>query len=124
MKQKLSLAGLLKLEFGTIGLAFERELLKVVENLRNQPNDTGKRSIQLQMDLVPDKETMGPSGTLSRVLACFAVRVKLPPRRSSTITMNVTPDNELLFNDLSPDEPDQMTIDEATGEVTEGQHRK
>lgn len=118
-RQVLKLSTLTGLDLGKVDAAFQIELQKCIKDLMDRPGDEAKRSVVLQLDMIPEHAV---SGVCETAQVEFTVAAKVPVKRSRVFSMkvNASGGGALLFNPESPDDASQGTLDEvdkATGEV-------
>lgn len=109
MLEKFSLSTLATMDGGRISTAFEQALNRLRYDCEDRPAIEGKRIVTLSvtMEPVPDDD-----GSLGSVDVSFALNEKLPKRASKSYNMQAVAGG-LLFNELSPDEVKQRTLDMA-----------
>lgn len=110
MKQKLTLQGLTGLDNGKAAAVFQHELRKVVKDCVDRPGESGARKVYLEVSVKPSQDAAGICETAE---VEFEVKSKIPTQRTKTYQMEVDARGELLFNEASPDDIKQRTLDEA-----------
>lgn len=105
--QKFDLAAIVDIDDGRIRTALEQALRRCELDCRDRPGLEGKRSVKLEVRLSP---VPTPEGELDSVDVSFAISEKIPPRASKSYNMRAARGG-LLFNELSPEDCDQMTLD-------------
>jgi hypothetical protein len=115
MVRNLSLKTIADLDLGRLDAAFRREMDRVVEDLNARPDDKSKRKIAVVFEIMPEELAQG---LLDTVAVQCTIASKLPHRRSRAYSMRATADNQLQFSSESPDDPRQMTLDQAATEST------
>ena len=117
-RKMFSMAELINLDMGKIDAAFRIEQTRAVEDIMDRPEDDGERVITLKMRMKPEDVVQGHVDTVS---VGFDLDLKVPKKTTRAYSMRVikTKSNPagLLFNSESPDDPNQFTLDEATGEL-------
>lgn len=78
--------------------------------MMERPGVGAKRSITLKIDFTPEA---GAEGVVESVDMEYVIKTSVPDRISRPITMMPTPTGDLIYNDVSPDQPRQSTLDEA-----------
>lgn len=110
--EKFGVSSLAFLDGGRIREAVEQALERCRADCDDRPAEKKSRRLSLEIAFIPECD---PKGRLTGVDVSFKVVEKLPPRVSAVYAMKPR-GKDLYFNELSPDDPDQMTIDEpATG---------
>ncbi len=100
---------------GKIELAFDRELAAAFNDCMNRPEDGKSRKIELVVEIRPCDVERGAADSIE---VDFRVKSSIPERRSVGNRMQVIDvEGELqaVFNDESPDNPRQGTLDEVAG---------
>jgi hypothetical protein len=109
MLEQFTLGTLAEMDGGRIKAAFEQALNRCRHDCEDRPSIAGARKITLTVTLEP---VAADSGELESVDVSFALNEKLPNRASKTYNMEAVTGG-LLFNELSPDEVRQRTLDMA-----------
>jgi len=113
-----SLGEMINLDMGKIDAAFRMEMQRAVEDILDRPEDDADRTVMLKMKLRPEDVAQGNVDT---VCVGFELDLKLPKKSTRAYSMRVCKTRShaasLLFNSESPDDPNQMTLDEVTGEL-------
>lgn len=109
MLEKFDLATLAAMDGGRIREAFEQALNRCRHDCEDRPAVDGARKITLVVSLTPIADD---SGELSSVDVAFDLNDRLPKRGSKTYNMQAVTGG-LVFNELSPDEVKQKTLDMA-----------
>jgi len=104
------LADLALIDGGAADLLFRRYLERAIENLQGRPTVSKTRVIHIKLLMTP---VAADSGELQETLTEVEVNGNLPAARTRTISMGCAGVNGLLFNDLSPDDHKQRTLDQA-----------
>lgn len=119
--EQFSLATLAEMDGGRIRAAFEQALKRLEADCKDRPGV--KRSRQLQ--LIVDMEPVADDGELDSVNVTFRIKESIPKRESKPYNMQAVPGG-LLFNDASPEDVRQMSLDMAPkpGAQVEGSSRK
>ena len=106
--KKLTLSSLVTIDGGCICAAFEQALKKCREDCGSRPEVSKARKVTLTATLVPVGSPDGASGSCD---VQFEVGDSLPKRTSPTYNMKAARDG-LLFNELSPENARQGTLDD------------
>lgn len=112
MIHELTLDTIKHLQGGAIAEAWQQELRKLVLDCEDRPGVKKPREIKLTITVVPE---VGEAGGLESVDLDFHVEHKVPKRQSRSFNLDVRKSKDgqqLVFNDLSPDDAGQRTIDE------------
>lgn len=109
--EKFRLSTLASIDEGRIREAFEKELKRAEADCKDRPALKKPREVVLVAVLVP---VLGHDGECESVDVRFEIQAKVPRRTSKVYNMRSTPGG-LLFNELSPEDVRQGTIDEPTG---------
>lgn len=107
--EKFTLKTLAEMDGGRILEAFEQALNRCRYDCEDRPAVKGARKITLVVSMEPIADD---SGDLGSVDVSFDLNDKLPKRGSKTYNMQAVTGG-LLFNELSPDEVKQKTLDMA-----------
>lgn len=114
------LSELPNLDFGLLDAAFETELKRVVADCQDRPMDDRSRQVGIIFTVSPVAGAAGMSNggvvTCDQVAIEVEVTSKVPTRRSKPYVMQTKHDNSLMFDEQSPDDPKQLTMDETTEE--------
>jgi hypothetical protein len=108
MVEKMTLAALEKMDNGKVGAMFRSHLGKVVEDIQERSGDHTVRTVTLKMSLVP----VGDSGTVDDIKVSFSCNSNVPAVQTREYSMMPHGDRQLMFNDLSPDNVRQGTLDQ------------
>lgn len=104
--EKFSLATIADMDGGRIRAAFEQALRRIEADLKDRPGVKGARKLELVLDLKP----VGEEGELDSVNVTFRIKDNVPKRESKAYNMQAVPGG-LLFNDASPEDVRQKTLD-------------
>lgn len=107
--QRFSLASLATIDDGRIRAAFEQALLRCEHDCKDRPAVADPRKVTISASLVP---VLGPDGEMDSCDIQFQIMDSVPKRKSKVYNMLAHRDG-LLFNELSPEDIHQRTIDEA-----------
>ena len=106
--EKFQLGSLSTIDGGRINEAFEQALKRCEMDCKDRPATAKARKVALTAELVP---VCTPQGDLESVDVTFQIKDTVPTRESATYNMKAVPGG-LLFNELSPEDVRQGTIDE------------
>lgn len=109
--EKFSLKSLADIDNGRVREAFEQALGRCESDCKDRPGVDAARKVTLTATLSP---VIDPDGEMSSCNVQFQITDSVPQRKSKVYNMQAGRAG-LLFNELSPDEVNQMTIDEAPG---------
>ena len=120
--ERFSLATLATMDGGRIKEAFEQLLTQARLDCEDRPNLDGARTVTLKVLLEP---IAADTGELQSIDVSCELGIGMPKRSSKTYNMEAVA-GALLFNELSPDEIKQKTLDMAPKPSTqrEGSSRK
>lgn len=107
--EKLTLASLATMDGGRHAAAFEQALTRARFDCEDRAAVKGARRIALVVSLIPRADD---NGNLERVHVEFALDEKHPKRQSRSYSMQAV-HGGLVFNELSPDDVRQGTLDMA-----------
>jgi len=110
--QKFDLPSLRDLDNGRVSEAFLHAMRRCEYDCKDRPATPDARKVTLTCELVP---VCTPAGELESVDVTFQIKDSVPVRRSARYNMKAVEGGGLLFNDLSPDDIRQATIDEPRG---------
>ena len=122
MMNVLSLQGLTAIDSGIVAARFDADLAACLEDIADRAHDTGKRSVQLTISLVPVPQSQG-----SEVMTEVQIKSSVPVARSKAFAMSLrrAPSTvsggmrtlQAVWNELAPDDPRQLTLDDLNEEV-------
>lgn len=121
MLEKFTLATLVDMDGGRIKTAFEQALQRLESDCKDRPGVKRSRQLQLVLDLTP----VADGGDLDSVNVTFKIKESIPKRESKAYNMQAVAGG-LLFNDASPEDVRQKTLDMAPkpGAQVEGSSRR
>jgi hypothetical protein len=105
--QKFELKSLSEIDCGRINAAFEHALARCEADCRDRPGTAKTRKVALLINMIP---LCDDKGELESVNITFQIKDAIPTRESKTYNMRADR-RGLLFNELSPDDIRQGTID-------------
>lgn len=108
-RQIFSLAQLVNLDLGKVDTAFRHELQRAIADIEDRPENEKPRVVTLKMALKPEEVVQGQAET---VAAGFQISLDVPKKHTRIYSMRVMQNHELLFNAESPENPNQLSLDE------------
>ena len=105
----LTLDTLAELDNGKVALLFQAALSRIQEDLRDRPADTTARKLTVTVNAKPGE--VSPLGLQTTQIE-VEVKAAVPVHRTRAYQCNVGEKGGMLFNVESPDDPNQMTIDD------------
>jgi len=106
--EKFTLATVSDMDGGRIRTAFEQALKRCEDDLKDRPGVKAARKVELHLALAP----VADGGELDSVNVTFRIKDNVPKRESKAYNMQSVPGG-LLFNDASPEDVRQKTLDMA-----------
>ena len=106
--EQLSFESIKSLDGGRVRIKFEHALRALHRDCSDRPGLKAGRKLELTLTLVPCVDETGKN--LETVDATFSVAAKVPKSESRTYSMRSTGDG-LVYQELSPENPDQETFD-------------
>lgn len=106
--EKFTAAALATVDNGRVGAAFEAALRRVQADCKDRPATKKPRKIAIVVTVSP---LVGDGGELESCDLAFEVQDSLPKRVTRVINMRADR-GALLWNELSPDDARQTTLDE------------
>lgn len=107
--EKFTLATLSTMDGGRIQTAFQQALDRLRYDCEDRPSVKGARKVTLSVELTP---VAADNGELSSVDVDIELNERLPKRGTKTFNMEPVVGG-MLFNELSPEEVRQKTLDMA-----------
>lgn len=114
-KERLTLAMLAKLDGGRHARDWQRGLDRLQADCVERPNVKGARKLALVAIIEPETDD-ADAKTIETCSIRFEVSATIPREKSRTYSAGVR-GTGLIVNELSPDNPGQMTLDEAAARV-------
>jgi hypothetical protein len=108
MLQKFKLETLAVMDQGRIRAGFDQALHRAIADCKDRPALDKGRKVTLQCTVEP---VVGEDGELESCDVTFSIDEKFPKRESKTYNMREV-SGELKFNELSPEDVRQATIDD------------
>ena len=105
--KQFDLAALATLDGGRIREAVNQAIQAAETDCRDRPGLPGARKVTLTLSIVPVSTA---SGDLDSVNVECEIKTQSPARKSKTYNMNATTDG-LVYQELAPEDADQMTFD-------------
>ena len=107
--QKLTLATIASMDDGRLGEAIDQKIAQVYADLKDRPNLNKDRAVSIKVIFrpVPDDDGQG----LVEVFTQFEIKASMPTSTSRRYHCKADR-NGMMFNELSPDEANQLTIDD------------
>ena len=106
-----SLSDVALMDNGAVGRAFGVCMQEIYESLAKLPANEQARKMVLTLEFIPQCTS---SGKLHNVITRAAIKVAKPARMSNEIVCSAVKDQTgvlaLVYNDESPDDPDQETM--------------
>lgn len=109
MFKKLTLENLQFIADGSVSAAFQHHLKRAVEDCDDRPGDKKPRKVTLELLVTP---VVLQDGSTTDVSVESYVKSSVPPHISRPVECKVKQGGKAVFNDLSQDNPNQMTIDQ------------
>lgn len=122
--EKFSIDSLKKMDGGRVAIAFEQALKRCQLDCSDRPGLKSARKISLIAVMTP---VLDEEGNLDSVDLEFEIKDNIPARKSRPYNMQTAPRGGLLWNEFSPEDVRQLTLDEGlravkgTAEETEAQ---
>lgn len=112
MVRNLSLTTITEMDDGRMRAAMDMAITQCLDDIEDRGHDEKPRTVTLKMTLTPEVDGgKNPEG----VAIDFDIESKMPPRRSKTYRAELKRNargTQALFNDVSPDDPKQATLDD------------
>ena len=119
MKQLLSLETLGNLDRGRVGVAINKGILTLIKDMNNRGSVITPRLLNISVSMKP--ASYDEAGDLEQIVTDVTIEARTPKLISSLTTMDINKHSETLtFNDHSPDDPKQGTLDELTQDQLDG----
>ena len=109
---ELSTKTLIEIEHGGLAAALDNKLKDAIRDMKDRPHVSGKRKVTLVIELAP--KFVDNAGGLEDVKAAMKVKLALPELNTREYVMGARGD-KVVFNDLSPQDPNQRTLDMLQG---------
>ncbi|MCP4549652.1 MAG: hypothetical protein GY835_24620 [bacterium] len=108
--QDLSLENLPAFADGAAQAAWAAALEAIVSDCIDRPGNDKAREVVMTTYVTPRPPDAG-GGLFADVE--FKITTRTPPFKTFPVMARATHSNQLMFSEMSPDHPDQMTIDDA-----------
>lgn len=108
MLKHFDFKGLTELDAGRIATAFDQAMVRMYEDLADRATVNKSRTLTVTVSLTP---IAGERGELDDVDVDIQLTEKVPARQTKVYRMSAE-HGALFFNEESPDNPDQRTLDE------------
>lgn len=113
-RMQLSLETLQHFDFGVAAKMFNQALKRAVLDVIDRGGDDRKRVVTLRVNIKP---ILLQDGDVVEAEVEFEAGTALPSLKTPKKPMTVNRQGQLGFSELAPDNPNQTTIDELTGEA-------
>lgn len=107
-KETFGAESLMRMDGGRIALAINNELHRVIEDLSDRPADRTARKVIIQIEISP----VGDGSVADSTKVGFQVKSTVPTKKSRSYSMRVYGGRELQFNEASPSDARQGTLDD------------
>lgn len=107
MRQQLSAKTLGQFEGGKLATAFDRLLMAAGRDCFDRPAVSTKRTVTLTVEVTP---VLDEAGMCEHVKIYADVGSKSPKYGSRNVIGNIQKSGAIIYDDLSPDDPDQTTF--------------
>jgi hypothetical protein len=108
MARNLTVDNLPYLDNGKAHAAINHALRQAVADIQDRPGDKSRRNVVITIEMTPKLD--GNLATLDTVQTRILIDLKIPRRQTVDYPMLPTPDNRLIFQELSPMDPRQMDL--------------
>lgn len=122
-KLQLSLANIGQIDLGKIQAAFDVEVRRCLGDCEDRPADRTPRVVSLNLSITP----VGDGAACELAEAEFTMTSKVPPRRSKPYQVSIRKTARGVvgvFNDESPEDARQGTLDELNSEMDAANAKK
>lgn len=106
--ERFALSTIATMDDGRINEAFLQALRRCEDDCKDRPGLKDERVVKIEVRMAP----IGDEGDLESVNVAFKITDTVPKRSSKTYNMKSVPGG-LLFNDASPEDVRQATLDMA-----------
>lgn len=116
-QERLSLATIHETVAGGIGRAFDHELKKIIADCHDRPALEKPREVVLRVKVIP-RHVVG-ADNMCRLESCdvaLDVNSRMPVKAAVAYSMKASPDGELIFATESPEDPNQLDLNDAIRE--------
>ncbi len=109
-QQLLKLETLSALAHGKVGVAFDREIKRLVRDCIDRPSDDRARVVTLQITVTPTAVVDGQSVTCEGAKAVAKVRSKVPDYETQEIDLGVRENGGAVFSPTCPENHRQIEM--------------
>lgn len=109
-----TLADLQQYESGVVARTFERDLQTLLGDLHDRPGLAKARSLSLKLELTPVADD---SGGLAEVKVDISLSMSQPASKTRTVNARAVGSKGFVYEDLSPDNVNQLTLDGELGKA-------
>lgn len=109
MKQNLDMKSIGDLDEGRVGIAVNNALNQIAHDLKCRPGVEKVRKMTITLTMKPQIDA---DGLLASVDIGKTIKTTLPDTQGHITNAKVSTDGELVWNDASPDDIAQSTLDE------------
>ena len=109
MLRRLDLKGMSEFADGTVDAAFDKHMKRAILDCEDRPGDIKARKVTLTAYLTP---VVMQDGAVTDVHVDCEVSSATPKHISKTVECRIKHGGQAVFNDMSGDHVDQMTLDE------------
>jgi hypothetical protein len=106
MLRALSLENLERLDFGIARETFDQQIKRIALDCLDRPESTDPRKVIMEVIVRPIKEQK----TCEHVDVQIKVKSSIPEYHTKVYDMKMRANGLIIFNEDSPDNPDQSTI--------------
>jgi len=108
--QLLKLETLTQLAHGKVGVAFDREIKRMIKDCLDRPSDERKRIITLTVEVTPTAVADGQVVTCEGAVCVAKVKSKLPDYESQKIDLGVRENGGAVFSPTCPENHRQQEL--------------
>lgn len=109
MFKQFSVAELGEFNDGKVAIAGDRLIRAAVKDCMDRPGETSARTVDMSITFTP---VIGQEGMAESVSIGVKLGGKIPKYHTAPVNASPSTNGQLHFNDMSPDDASQMTIDE------------
>ena len=110
MLQLLKLETLAQLAHGKVGVAFDREVHRMIRDCLDRPSDERARTITLTVSVVPKSVIDGQSVTCEGATAVAKVKSRVPDYETQQIDLGVRENGGAVFSPTCPENHRQQEL--------------
>lgn len=93
---------------GTLDLAFKQHIKRAISDAEDRPGDKKPRKVSIEFEIIP---VVLQDGACTNVEIEAKIKSAIPPHISRPVDCKIKNGGRAVFNDMSPDNVDQRTID-------------